>query len=265
MSTVAGRSQRSAWQVQQAVIFALFLRELKTRFGSHRLGYLWVVLEPLFHVGTLLLVFSLINARTMPNINFPVFLACGVTAWLLFSNAVTRCMVAMSSNQGLMGFSPVKPIDTVLTRMLVELVMFIGVSLVLSFIAWWLDHPVGIADPLLLGFLVVTLLIFGGALGLILAVASHRRPDLGKFVPAVMRPLYFCSGIFFMIGALPTGIKGWALLNPLAHWLDLIRVAVFESYPPASGSLLVITACTGLTLLFALMLYRVRRFDLVAS
>ncbi len=265
MNVYSAPSRRPAWQVQRAVVFALYLRELRTRFGDHRLGYLWVVLEPLVHIGTLLVVFGLLSARTMPNISFPVFLASGVAPWLLFSNTVTRCMVAMASNRGLMGFSPVKPIDTVITRMLVELIMFVSVAIVLAAIAWWLGFPVQIQNPLLLVFLVLSLLVFSGAIGLILAIATNRRPDVGKFVPAVMRPLYFASGIFFMLATLPGNLREWALMNPLAHWLDLIRVAIFSNYPAASGSLWVIGACTLLSSVLALMLYRIKRFDLIAS
>jgi len=84
-------------------------------------------------------------------------------------------------------------------------------------------------------------------------------------VPALLRPFYFVSGTFFILAALPPNIREMALWNPLAHWLDLIRVSIFVHYPPASGSWFVIAACTSVSLLFALMLYRVRRFDLVAS
>jgi hypothetical protein len=38
--------RRSPLAVQRAVLFALIVRELRTRFGRYRLGYLWVVLEP---------------------------------------------------------------------------------------------------------------------------------------------------------------------------------------------------------------------------
>ena len=257
--------QRTPFQVQRAVVFALFLRELRTRFGQHKQGYLWVILEPVMHVSMLLLVFGMLSSRTMPNVSFPVFLASGVAPWMLFSNVLTRCMVAVSANQGLMGFSPVKPIDTVITRILVELVMFIGMSLALTAVAWWLGHPVEYANPLLLVALIVSLALFGGSLGIMLAIASQRQPDVAKFLPMVIRPLYFVSGIFFMLAPLPTNLQELALLNPLAHWLDLIRVAVFTHYPPATGSLFVIVACTSTTTLLALMLYRIKRFDLVAT
>ena len=39
-------------KVQKRVIFALMLRETKTLFGKHKLGYLWAVIKASFLVGT---------------------------------------------------------------------------------------------------------------------------------------------------------------------------------------------------------------------
>ncbi len=38
---------RSGFEVQKVTVEALFLREIRTRFGKFRLGYLWAILETL--------------------------------------------------------------------------------------------------------------------------------------------------------------------------------------------------------------------------
>ncbi|HDR2511236.1 TPA: ABC transporter permease, partial [Enterobacter roggenkampii] len=63
---------RSGLEVQQAAVKALFLREIKTRFGKYRLGYFWAILEPAAHLLVLLAIFGYIKNRTMPDISFPV-------------------------------------------------------------------------------------------------------------------------------------------------------------------------------------------------
>ena len=44
---------RTPFEIQKAVVFALFVRELKTRFGKYRLGYVWALLQPIAHVMVL--------------------------------------------------------------------------------------------------------------------------------------------------------------------------------------------------------------------
>ncbi|ETJ41004.1 ABC-2 type transporter, partial [human gut metagenome] len=41
---------RSGFEVQVAAVKALFFREIRTRFGKFRLGYLWAILEPASHL-----------------------------------------------------------------------------------------------------------------------------------------------------------------------------------------------------------------------
>ncbi len=63
---------RSSLEVQKSVLFALLMRELKTRFGRN-LGYAWALLEPTAPVLVLTAIFSYILKRTFPGIVFPGF------------------------------------------------------------------------------------------------------------------------------------------------------------------------------------------------
>ena len=45
--------KRTPWQIQRAVIFALLMRELKTRFGTHWTGVVWLLGTPIAQVGVL--------------------------------------------------------------------------------------------------------------------------------------------------------------------------------------------------------------------
>lgn len=55
---------RSGFEVQKVTVEALFLREIRTRFGKFRLGYLWAILEPSAHLLILLgILVTLCTAR----------------------------------------------------------------------------------------------------------------------------------------------------------------------------------------------------------
>lgn len=76
---------RRGIEVQRAVIKALFMREMKTRFGKYRLGYLWAILEPAAHLMVLVGIFGYVMHRTMPDISFPVFLVNGIIPFLFLA------------------------------------------------------------------------------------------------------------------------------------------------------------------------------------
>ena len=54
---------RSGFEVQKVTVEALFLREIRTRFGKFRLGYLWAILEPSAHLLILLGIYAPHDAR----------------------------------------------------------------------------------------------------------------------------------------------------------------------------------------------------------
>lgn len=61
--------RKRGWEVMRRLIFALFLREIRTRFGKYQLGYAWALLEPVSSIAVLLLVF--LAPRTRPSRAFP--------------------------------------------------------------------------------------------------------------------------------------------------------------------------------------------------
>lgn len=127
---------RSGFEVQKVTVEALFLREIRTRFGKFRLGYLWAILEPSAHLLILLGIFGYIMHRTMPDISFPVFLLNGLIPFFIFSSISNRSVGAIEANQGLFNYRPVKPIDTIIARALLETLIYDAVYILLMLIVW---------------------------------------------------------------------------------------------------------------------------------
>ncbi|MDC7710853.1 ABC transporter permease [Vogesella indigofera] len=256
---------RPAWRIQRSAIFALFLRELKTRFGAYRLGYLWALLEPLGHLLIIGTVFGLRSKSVMPGIDFPVFLMSGIVPWLMFNNILSRSMSAVDANQGLFGYRQVKPIDAILARVQVEVLVSVAVMLILMVIGVLSGYRVLPADPLRLFVSYLGLLGFAIPLGVLFCVLGTLLPETKKIVPLVIKPLYFISCIFFPLHVIP---QGWHFLftwNPFVHFVELSRTYWFASFQP------VITSPTylfevgiGLTWL-GLFVYRLTRIKLVTT
>ncbi|HEY0295100.1 MAG TPA: ABC transporter, partial [Bordetella sp.] len=55
------KTSRSSLKIVQSVIFALFLREMQTRFGARRMGFVWVVMDPLTILVVILVFHAVMN------------------------------------------------------------------------------------------------------------------------------------------------------------------------------------------------------------
>src|SRR3546814_16879791 len=104
--------KRSSFGMVRAVVFALVLREMQTRFGARRMGAFWMLFEPIAHVILMLFIFGFIRGREVPGMEFPVFFATGIIPFLMLRNLTLRIMDAPNANQALFAYQQIKPFDT---------------------------------------------------------------------------------------------------------------------------------------------------------
>lgn len=225
--------RRNSFEIQLATVRALFLRELQTRFGSQdlRLGYLWVLLEPIFQVLLMLVMFSFILARHVPAMDYSVFLLTGILPWFMFSRSVNRALGAVEGNRGLLNYRPVLPVDIAIARTVLELVIYFIVYVLLMLVVAWFGLLDGISDIPLLLFVWFAIAIFAFGFSLIMMVIGHFSGEIGKLVAVLLSVLYFASGIIFPVQIIPEQYLQYLLWNPLIHAFETARYAVNDHYP----------------------------------
>lgn len=79
---ILNQTPRTSLQVLRDVVFGLLIRELKTRFGSYRLGYAWALLDPLLMIGFFSLIFGLRNHSGFGGAPAPLFITAGYLPFL---------------------------------------------------------------------------------------------------------------------------------------------------------------------------------------
>lgn len=256
---------RSGIDVQRAAVGALFLREIKTRFGKYRLGYCWAILEPTAHLLVMLAVFGYLMHRTMPDISFPVFLINGIIPYFLFSSIATRSIGAIEANQGLFNYRPVKPIDTIIARAILESTIYGCVYIVLMSIVGIAGEEFAVTKLITLILTWLLLVLFSCGLGLIFMVIGKNFPEMEKFLPILVKPLYFISCIMFPLHAVPRDYWPWLLWNPIVHIVELSRESVVAGYVSEGVSLPYLVLCTLVMLFLGLAVYRSQEKAMLTS
>lgn len=249
--------KRTSWEIQRAVLFALVLREFRTKIGRHWTGIIWTVFEPLAHVLVILAIFGYLRNISSPVMEFPIFLISGMMPYFLFRDLSKRLTGSFESNRGLFAYRQVKPLDTVVGRAIVECLTWMAVFVfTLAMFEWAGLHALP-AQPLELFGVAALTAILGGALGLWLAVVTNGRPRLRTMIGWIYTPLYITSGVIFHIDRLPENYVYWLSWNPMLHIVDLSRNAFEPRYPLHAGMGWSYPASFTLVLLaLALALYR---------
>ena len=251
---------RGGLQVMHASIRALLLRELQTRFGQYRLGYLWVFLEPLLTIGIMVVLFGTVMQRTLPGMDYSVFLINGIIPFFMFRTGVTLAISATESNRGLFSYRPVKPIDALLARNILEFLLKFTAYIAFTAAFVWFGYSISFEQiPQLLGYWSL-LFIFMMACSLIFVVIGDFSKELNKFLSVFFLILYFLSGILYSIHIIPVEYREYLLYNPLIHIFELMRHAVAPSYSLVPGiSLSYFIIWMIVSLFIGLLLYK--RFE----
>ena len=82
------------------LVLVLTRKEIKVRYKSHLLGYLWSVASPLAFALVLYMVFSR-TTRLIKMENYHVFLIAGLFAWQWFANSVGISPTIFRSNSSI--------------------------------------------------------------------------------------------------------------------------------------------------------------------
>ncbi len=238
-TNVAGSDpERSALAVTWASARALFFREVLTRVTGSRGAWVWLLLEPMAHVAFLMTVFGFVFHRTIAGIDGALFVMTGLLGFFLFRNTATRAMGAISANQALFTYRQIRPIDTVLVRSAVELIVSLTCAMVLVLGALLLGYEALPSDALYAGSAWAGLWLLGLGLGLVLSALEALVPEVGKLVALMMTPLYFASGVMLPANAIPQPWRDVFLANPVMQGLECLRAGWFAGYHEASAAAL---------------------------
>jgi len=251
--------KRQSLTIMRDTIHALLMRELKTRFGSSKLGYFWAIAEPVAQASILAILFTLIGKTSLAGVPVALFLLSGVMPFKAFSKTVTQLSAGISSNKALFAYRQVSPIDPVLTRLIIELATFFVVYILILSVMFWLGFDVWPEDLLALLAASMLLMLLGFGLALCICSAFLYWQDANKLLGMVMTPMFFISGVFYSASMIPP--KYWYLFNwnPVFHAIELSRDAFFISYQTPIGSWSYLALITLVFLSLGLMLYRVNR------
>lgn len=224
---------RRAAEIQLRVLGALILRETRTRFGKSQLGYLWAVMEPVAIVATFALAFHALGRPPLYGDSLFLFFTASVIPYHVYRRVTTFVASAVESNQALLAYPPVKPIDLFLARAGLEIATGVLVfMLMMGVLILFFDAQSPTRFHALAGsILAMSLLGFG--CGVINAVVISRFESWKNIESMLARPLFFVSGIFFLPESLPEKVREYLLWNPVMHGVELMRYGYYFNYRAA--------------------------------
>lgn len=221
---------RSAAVTQAEVLGALVLRETHVRFGVTRLGYLWVLIEPVAHALGLSILYYLMGRRSPVGGSVATFFMTGLLPFFLWSKTSKRLITSFISDRPLQLMPIVTRLDILVSRALLEGAAWLAVATIMIslLVAYgFSDWPQDIES--LCAATAVTFL-FGFGVGAINATLAALLRSWQNIFSIITRPLYLASGVFYLVDHLPHAARNVLSWNPLVHAVEWFRSAFYPSY-----------------------------------
>lgn len=253
MALVKKRSTLAVWG---DVIFAIFLREIKSSFND-KFGISWAVLSPVLFI----LMLSLIRGRfdggethTIPTFFFMLY---GMILIQFFMALVMGISGAIKKNKQLYAFRQVQPISSVIAIAFYQFLIKIFVVLLLAFVCFLLKFDIEVAEPISVIVIFIQVWLISTSIGLLFAIAISFVQEVAKLLSLIMRPMFFISGIFFSLQDIPREYWHYLTWNPFLHAVELTRYAAYPSYGNDGVSEFYLSMFTIVSVFLALACYHI--------
>ncbi len=219
-----------ALKQKRNVMGAVILRDMRTRFFNHGIGFLVQSLWPLVHMLVIIFI-NTFSGRAAPYGDSPwIFFGAGLIPTLTFTYISRFMSLSVMMNKNMLSFPIVRVTDILFARAILEV---IAGCITLLFL-WLIFMAMGLspypADPAqaIMAYLATILLALG--IGTIAGVITSFLPIFATAYALLGIVVYISSGAVFLISNLPDQIAIPISYNPVVQCVEWMRTAYFENY-----------------------------------
>lgn len=226
---------REIWEARELLVF-LVRKELKVRYKSSFLGFLWTFLNP----AMVLLIYYVMFRYILPNniTDFAVYLMCGLLPWNLFNTALLSSSGTLVAHAGIVKKVAFPREILALAQVGVAgCYFFFQTCILVLFLAGFRVIPAWQYFPVMVLALVCDL-VFTAALALMLSSLNVYMRDIEHLVQVIMVALFFAEPIVYPFSGLGSKLGKhhllWLyLLNPLSSIVMGFQRFLFGRVPNA--------------------------------
>ena len=216
------------------LLINLVRKDLKVRYKSSVLGFLWSLLNPAMLLIVYYFVFSVLLGSGIPR--FPIYLLSGLLVWNLFNVGLISATGSVVGSSGIVNkvwfpreVLPLSAIGAALVHFFLQSLVMIATLLVFR-------HPVSWAYVPLLPLALAALLIVLAGLSLLLSAINVYLRDMQHLIEIALIPWFFCSPIVYSYSLITDKLGEWQwvyLLNPVTPVVLVFQRAIYGDYSDA--------------------------------
>lgn len=236
----------------QSLLIELVGRDIKIKYRRSVLGVLWTLLNPLFMMIVLSVVFS--NLFKFDVENFPLYLLSGQVIFNFFSESTTNSMSAIVQNASLIKKIYIPKYLFVLARIASSSINLMASFTALLFVM--IAMRVELHYMVILVVIPIVLLVtFSLGIGLILSALVVKFRDIMHLYSVFTTALMYLTPVIYPLTILPNWIRTIVMMNPITNYLVMFRNVMLYNKFLGWGNLALGIVEAGLALALGLYVF----------
>jgi ABC-type polysaccharide/polyol phosphate export permease len=228
------------------------LQQLRNRYRSSVLGFLWTLLTPLVTFITFSVLFSYITHQ--PLRTYGVYFFAGYLPWTFFLSSATAANFAVAGNAHYVTRISVPNVVFPVATVLVNLVDFVAAIPVLLGVMIFAGAPIGPA-LFILPVSTLVLAVFALGISLLFATVNVFLRDFHLFWGSASFFWFFFTPILYAITTIPEGPRAFFAWNPMVPLLQLFQDPVSKGAVPDAQTFLISVALAVSALIAGLVVF----------
>ena len=240
------------WAFRELFLILVW-RDIKVRYAQTKLGFAWMLFQPLALLLVYTFAFSHLARLTIPGVPYAVFALAGLTLWIFVSKATLTGSESLVMNINIVTKTsapriliPLAANVSVLLDYLVSFVLFLVISSLYGIYPTW---KIVFTLPLLLVAFTLTT-----GISLFLSATNVRYRDVGQALPFLITLWFFLSPVAYQLKT--PGRLSWQTLvqaaNPLVGLMLAFRWALLGT-PAPHGLFIASLIVTAAVFVFGVM------------
>lgn len=248
--------------IYRHAIYNFISANLRARYRRSAIGFFWSLLNPLFTMVILAVVFSTILKN--PLTQFSIYIFSGLLPWAMISNSIMNGTMALISMERYLKKIYIPKLVFPMVIVIVEVVNFLLSLISMFFLAVFLGAKITWALSVLPFALLVTAIFLLGLVMIVSIVNVYFR-DLSHIVQVVFTGLFYLTPIVYPLSFVEDRNLLYQIirLNPFLYFVELFHAIIYRSEVPSLTTWLICIGMAFVSFSIGLVVFSSKEKDVV--
>jgi ABC-type polysaccharide/polyol phosphate export permease len=251
--------------IQEVIAFRFALynfinTNLSSRYRRSTIGFLWSLLNPLFTMVIMAVVFSSLYKRSFAD--FSLYLFSGLLPWNLIRSCLLGGSMSIINAEKYLKKVYIPKIVFPLVTLGVEVTNFFFGLVSLFVLAFFFGAKFGWSLLLLpLALLLLSLFLFG--IIMLLSILTVFFRDLSHILQVGLLGLFYLTPIIYPISLISDRLLSLIKFNPFYSFITLFHLIIYEATPPSLFEWFVCVGLTAASMAIGIIVFHKKEKDVI--